>query len=230
MNYKIFSDNNWRNKYLEYFSVFFIITNLLYFSFVYFTNKTYLDVVLREDFIFEWATFAFLLLSGGICFLFSIRLKNHKLYFPLFVVGTLIFLFGAMEEVSWFQRVFDFKGAEIVTRNNSQAEFNLHNLMIGGVSINRVIFGKILGLILGLYYLVPVIAKEFSKTGRSLFEGIYIPTPKLIDLWTFLLTVGIVYLVLNFKKQGEILEYLLSFQLLLLFFREYRKFLRERYL
>ena len=229
MNYKIFSDKTWRNQLLEYFSLIFILVNLAYFSYIYFTDKSYLDIVLREDYIFEWATFSFLILGSGVSFLFSFSLRKHKLYFPLFIIGAFIFLFGAMEEVSWFQRILDFKGAEIVTRNNSQSEFNLHNLMIGGVSINKVIFGKILGLILGIYYLVPVIAKEFSSTGRSLFEGIYIPTPKLIDLWTFLTTVGIVYLILNFKKQGEILEYLLSFQLLILFIREYRKLLRKRY-
>lgn len=180
-------------------------------------------MLLREDFIFEWATFAFLVLSSCVFLLYALKFKNNKFYFTAFLLGIFVFLFGALEEVSWFQRVFDYSGAQLIVEHNSQSEFNVHNLVIGGVALNKLIFGKILGIIIALYFLVPAIAKEMTNRGKSLFNGLYVPTPDMFDLIILFTIVGTVYLVLDFKKQGEILEYLLSFQLLVLFFREYLK-------
>lgn len=203
------------------FSYLFVLGNLIYFSSIYYSKNGYLDVILREDYIFEWATFSFLLVTGFLFFFYSLRFKNHKTYFWLFLGCMMVFLFGAFEEVSWFQRVFNFSGAEIVVKNNSQGEFNVHNLMVGGNSINKMIFGKLLGILIGLFYIVPSFTKELSLSGKLFFKGIYLPTPVMKDFVLFIITVGTVYLYLDFRKQGEILEFLLSFQMLIFFLREY---------
>ncbi|MBH46958.1 MAG: hypothetical protein CME71_02175, partial [Halobacteriovorax sp.] len=110
---------------------------------------------MREDFIFEWATFIFLMLCSGVFSLYLLKFKKNKFYYLFFALGMIVFLFGAFEEVSWFQRVFDFKGTNLIIDNNSQSEFNIHNLVIGGIGLNKLIFGKILGVLIGLYYLIP---------------------------------------------------------------------------
>lgn len=208
---------------IDIFSYIFVIANLAYFSISFVSKKINLDEVLREDYIFEWATFIFLILISVIFSMYSYKFRRHKSYLMMFAFCAIVFLFGALEEVSWFQRTLGYSGAEVIVKNNAQGEFNIHNLMIGDKSVNRLIFGKVLGVLIGIYFLIPSLVKEFSDDGRLFLKGVYFPTPYMRDLTLILITISTVYLYLDFPKQGEILEYLLSFQLLTFYMREYLK-------
>lgn len=214
------------NLLLDLFAYVFTLTNLMYFAYLFRFDKVKLNVVLREDYIFEWATFAFLLLISLTFIIYAYQFRKYKFYFVVFVSCALVFIFGACEEVSWFQRILDFKGAEFITGNNSQHEFNLHNLKVGSFSVNKMIFGKILGILIGMFYLIPSLVKELSDSGRLFLKGIFFPTPYMKDLILCLIIISTVYLYLNFPKQGEILEYLLSFQMFSFFLREYLSYER----
>lgn len=209
--------------FIDIFSYLFVLANLYYFLYSFYSEKINLDVVLREDYIFEWATFFFLLFTSLTFFLFSYKFRGHKAYLILFSFFSFLFLFGALEEVSYFQRFFMFSGSDVVVSNNSQGEFNIHNLVIGQTSINKLIFGKILGLIIGIYFVVPSVVKELSREGGLFFKGLFFPTPYMRDLILILIITTTVYLFLDFPKQGEILEYLISFQLLCFFTKEFLK-------
>ena len=70
----------------------------------------------------------------------------------------LVFLFGAGEEISWGQRIFNTESSEFFLKNNAQQETNLHNLVVGGVKINKLVFGKGIAIFIVLYLVVfPII-------------------------------------------------------------------------
>ncbi|NJN44664.1 MAG: hypothetical protein HC806_08075 [Anaerolineae bacterium] len=83
-----------------------------------------------EDGLIEWASA--LLLFGG-CILFAINFlkyrKNTRISNAVrlsFVILSLVLFVTAMEEISWFQRVFEVESPTIFTRTD-QKELNLHN-------------------------------------------------------------------------------------------------------
>jgi len=93
-----------------------------------------------EDSIFEWLTVIFLILAST--FLLKIflnvrkkKISNLKKYF--FLVLSISFLFWALEEISWGQRIFDFSWTYI-SQNNSQNEINFHNLNIIQPSLHKL--------------------------------------------------------------------------------------------
>jgi len=76
-----------------------------------------------EDGFFEYFTaFLFLIISIVFLMLFSRTKRLINLIF------CLVFFFGFGEEISWGQRIFNFKPPESVLKNNVQHEFNIHNL------------------------------------------------------------------------------------------------------
>lgn len=77
----------------------------------------------KEDGFFEYLTFLFFASSG---FLFlKTYFRNKNIWFLLL---TILFLFGAGEEISWGQRIFSFTNPEFIEEVNVQNEFNIHNI------------------------------------------------------------------------------------------------------
>lgn len=123
----------------------------LYFGF---TDQDFFNkVITREDGSVEYGTAVFLLLISLLCFyrLFTLG-KSKSLTWKIGVLGfALLFLFGAGEEVSWGQRIFDIESSEYFLKNNAQKETNLHNLVVGGKKVNKIIFSQLLMLVMVIY-------------------------------------------------------------------------------
>ncbi len=62
------------------------------------------------------------------------------------------------EEISWGQRIFNIETPWFLAEANAEKETNLHNLVIGETSVNTLVFGKLLGLGLGMFLTVIPIA------------------------------------------------------------------------
>jgi hypothetical protein len=76
-----------------------------------------------EDGITEWLTALLFLLAAVLFFISFRRTKN------IFLLGlSILFVFGAGEEISWGQRLFNFATPESLKSMNMQEEFNIHNL------------------------------------------------------------------------------------------------------
>jgi len=118
-------------------------------------------------------------------------------------------LFGAGEEISWGQRIFDIHSGEFFAENNAQKETNLHNLRVNGVNINKLIFGKILTLFLVLYYLVLPSLYTRKAGVQRFFDRRYIPVPKKHH-GVAALAAGISIMLVASSKQGELNEVCLS--------------------
>lgn len=140
-----------------------------------FTDLQYFDEVYSaEDGTIEYTTALLLFCISILCLyrLFSfwkIKSGTWKLGVALF---ALLFLFGAGEEISWGQRIFNIESSEFFLKNNAQGETNLHNLVVGGKKINKIIFSQLLMLIMVIYLLItPVLyrKKQWVKNLATMF-------------------------------------------------------------
>ncbi|GIV80757.1 MAG: hypothetical protein KatS3mg051_0111 [Anaerolineae bacterium] len=98
-------------------------------------DKGLYRLLLDEDRLFEWATFACFVL-GTLIGLAVVRNRwqaRDRLGVALYLLFTLLMFFSAGEEISWGQRVVDFDTPEDLIEINKQDEFNLHNI---GESLN----------------------------------------------------------------------------------------------
>jgi hypothetical protein len=123
----------------------------------------------------------------------------------LLVLGCL-YVFGAGEEMSWAQRIFGFHSPEYFAGNNTQGETNLHNLIIGGVKINKLIFGTLLGILVGLYVLILPYLYRRKKGFAAFVDSLGLPVPKAFHILAYLVVVLCAELSGSGKK-GEILEF-----------------------
>ena len=98
----------------------------------YFSN-TYVP----EDGLFENLTAVFLLFISIVMAWRIIKFRKGKswLWYLTHIGVMLIFFFGAGEEISWGQRIFNIESSEFFEEHNTQDEMNLHNLEIGGVCL-----------------------------------------------------------------------------------------------
>lgn len=142
------------------------------------TDLNYFDnVFTREDGSIEYAT-AFMLLFISILQLYRLfKLRKYKGYlWQLGMLGfVLLFFFGAGEEISWGQRIFGIESTAYFLQHNAQQEMNLHNMVIGEIKINKLIFSKILTGILVIYLLILPVAYRKSGQLKNLMAKFAVP-------------------------------------------------------
>lgn len=141
----------WTEK-LGYFFIFAVVITGVVLSHV--DLEYYQGVYTREDGFVEWLTVFGLLAGASTCFYRAKVLAKFRS--PWFVLGLVgmgcLFIFGAGEEISWGQRIFNWHIPEFFAKNNSQGETNLHNLVVGGTKINKLIFGLFLTICVVIYF------------------------------------------------------------------------------
>ena len=92
--------------------------------------------LIREDALLEDLT-AFYFLAAGILLFGAAWMQSMRtMRTPraLLLIGSVVMLFVAGEEVSWGQRIFDYATPDLVARKNRQGEFNVHNIKELGFS------------------------------------------------------------------------------------------------
>ena len=127
---------------LEKFILFLLFIIVLIGYILFYTNVPLFEKYVEEDGVVEWLTVFGLFPGAIVCFSrFATLLKKRSWWF-LFVtlmLGLLLF-FAAGEEISWGQRILGLKSPEFFAKNNAQHETNLHNLIVDGVKLNKLIF------------------------------------------------------------------------------------------
>lgn len=147
---------------------------------IYFSNTdlTYFDeVYTKEDGFAEYGTALFLFCSSLLLIYRFFKLSSFKK--PLWKVGILliaaIFIFGAGEEISWGQRIFNVESSEYFLENNAQGETNLHNMVVNGKKVNKIIFSQLLTVVLIIYLIIaPILYRKF-KSIRNLANTFAVP-------------------------------------------------------
>ena len=179
--------------------------------------------VLEDGFI-EWLTIVALLCGAFLCFYRAFKLKSKRNVMFLFVtvlVG-LVLLFGAGEEISWGQRIFDIESSEFFTKYNAQREINIHNLIFKGTKINKLVFGTLLGACIAAYFLIlPIVYRKSSRI-NGLVDRIAIPIPRVFHILSYIILVILVELV-DSSKKGELLEFGGCWIFLLMIFNPYNR-------
>ncbi|WP_340113490.1 hypothetical protein [Maribellus mangrovi] len=182
-------------------------------------------VVVREDGWVEYLTTLFLFLGAvilGINAIKAIR-QNDKKQILFYVLATLAFIFGAGEEISWGQRIFGIETGEYFMENNYQGETNLHNLEIGGVDLNMLIFSKLMFIALAFYFVILPVLVWKTKTFRKLVIDFGVPIPRLHHIIVLLITNISVPLLIGMKKESELHELALTGILFLIFLNPAKK-------
>lgn len=167
------------------------------------TNLTYFDeVYTKEDGFAEYGTSILLFCSSILLYSRFIKLfKFNSIFWKIgiFLMAT-IFFFGAGEEISWGQRIFNVESSAYFLENNAQGETNLHNIVIDGKKINKIIFSQLLTLILVLYLIItPILYRkfEFVKKLATLFA---IPIVKWHHTIAFLISTGLLIFMPSSRK------------------------------
>ncbi len=138
------------------------------------------EVYAIEDGFIESLTVAGLLLvvflSGRHAVKFASR--RHWMFTAVMVFLCLFSLFAAGEEISWGQRIFGVESSDFFRKNNAQGETNLHNLVVGGVKINKLLFSQLFTLAAALYLVgVPLLYRR-NEAFRQWIDRSGIPVPR----------------------------------------------------
>lgn len=136
-----------------------------------------------EDGYFETAGALGLFATAGLFFYGFFRtLKNpikentHWVKRVAFLGFALIAFFGAGEEISWGQRIFNIQTPEALNSVNAQGELTVHNIAVNGVQLNFETafdvfwFSVVVLLPLGIMF-IPLV----RNLARKFFPALYLP-------------------------------------------------------
>lgn len=199
----------------------------LYFGF---TDVEYFNgVVTVEDGLVEYATAFFLFMIALLCLYRFFTMGSGKSFsWKLGVLGfALLFIFGAGEEISWGQRIFDIQSGEYFLENNAQQETNLHNLVVEGKKVNKVIFSQLLTLVMMIYLIVTPILYRKKEWVRSLMDRFAVPVVQWHHTAAFLLSTLLVVIIPAHRK-WEVYELAFGVIFFLIFLYPFNKAIFKR--
>lgn len=167
--------------------------------------------MIREDGLLENWTAGALLTASLICAARVKSLWQHRgrTFLLCTAAASAVFFFGFGEEISWGQRLFGIASPEFFVAHNGQSETNLHNMIVADVSINKLIFGKLL-TVLAVAYLIPLpVFFRRSQTARRWVNRHALPIPRPHHVWLALAMTAAIETGTR-SKMGEILEFTLT--------------------
>lgn len=174
--------------------------------------------VAQEDGVVEWLTVIALLLSFFVC---VARVKaaighKNKLFITVWAFLALVCFFGAGEEISWGQRIFNVESSEWFKANNAQAETNLHNLVVEGKKVNKIIFSMLFGLSLITYLVVFTTAYRMNVKFRAFCDYLGVPIAKIHHVLAWVTVAIIIELIIkDISRSSELFESAAAFVFLL---------------
>jgi len=149
--------------------------------------------------------------------------KSKKVLWKIVMIAlVVVFFFGAGEEISWGQRIFNVESSEYFLQNNAQGETNLHNMVVNDTKINKLIFSQLLTIILVLYLIVTPFLYRKYEWFKNLANTFAVPVVKWHYTIAFL-TGTILLLFINSNRKWEIYELAFSVIFLLIFISPFNK-------
>ncbi len=179
----------------------------------------YEQVYVVEDGFIEWLTALTLVaISGAMFFRFCRLYRKKPRLFGLTLLATgVLFTFGAAEEISWGQRIFNVESSGFFSTHNSQQETNIHNMVVNGTKLNKLVFSKMLTVVILLYLLVWPVAYSRSAGLRTFTDTrAGVAVPRLYQVVFFLLFMGVAWMCPS-GKRAELIEFSSCAMFLLIF-------------
>jgi len=193
------------------------------------TDITYFDEVYTvEDGFVENGSAIFLLGSSILLLYRFFKLFKHKdLLWKFGILAmSLVFFFGAGEEISWGQRIFNVESSQYFIENNAQGETNLHNLVVEDTKINKLIFSQLLTVVLVIYLIItPFLYRKFDWV-KKLANKFAVPIVQWHHTIAFL-SGTILLLFISSNRKWEIYELAFSVIFLLIFIKPFNKEIYE---
>jgi phosphoglycerol transferase MdoB-like AlkP superfamily enzyme len=162
---------------------------------------------IREDGLVENLTALILAASGALSLFVSFRYRAlERAKARTWLVLGCVLLFGALEEISWGQRIFGWQSPEWFRLHNAQQETNLHNLRFHGVKINKLVFGK--GLAVGMLLYLGVLPLLYSRVlrVRQLVDRIALPLIRGRHVLVYLGALALVRVPLSLLDDSRAME------------------------
>ena len=189
-----------RLERISYIALALILGFGAYFSFTDddFFNKVYA----REDGLAESATAVILFAISIVTSIRLFKLWNYKKGLWKFgmIVLILVFIFGAGEEISWGQRIFNVESSEYFLENNAQGETNLHNMVVNGKKVNKIVFSQILTLVLVIYLLIMPFLYRKKQWVRNFINQFSVPVATWSQVIAFLSLTAIIAIMPSSRK------------------------------
>lgn len=182
-----------------------LISYALYLKFLP-DEETFQKLVIEDGFV-EYTTVFFLVLSCIVCIYRAFLYRSARNHMGVFVWALLAFLFffAAGDEISWGQRIFGIESSDFFLDHNKQAETNLHNLVVGGLSVNKIIFSRLLFIVLTIYFLFwrPLVLKVPAI--RKLNDRFCVPVPRMQHIIVIII-VTLMILLVQMYRDSELHE------------------------
>jgi hypothetical protein len=160
-----------------------------------------------EDSLIENAT-AVLLAIAGVVLIHRVMAHRGTLSRPLLMLGViygLAYIWAAGEEISWGQRIIGFENPQYFEQNNDQQELTLHNLVIGGVKLDELLFGPVLSYIILSYLIVLPLLWRKLEWVKSATDALVIPVPRTHHA-IYALAITIIIPMLDQTRRWEVYE------------------------
>ena len=174
---------------------------------LFYTNMPLFDFYTKEDHLVEWLTVIGLLMASSVCLRRVFRLggaRGWMVFITSFLLGLVLFV-AAGEEISWGQRILGIESPEYFKQNNTQQETNFHNLIIGGMRVNRWIFSFGLTAVLLFYLVILPILYRRKQWARRLVQFWGVPLPQPYQTVSAVV-LFVITQILPHEKKAELLE------------------------
>jgi hypothetical protein len=171
----------------------------------------------NEDGPIENLTVVMLLGGAWVCFrrAWLLRRGRRAPFLAATVLLGVLYVGAAGEELSWGQHFIGFAAPEFFRQHNAQRETNLHNLVVQGVKINRLVFGTGLLIAVLLYCSVLPVGYRRWPWLRRMADSLAVPVPRTRHIgWYGLL--ALIASVTPSKFRWEVLELVSSTMFLLI--------------
>lgn len=187
----------------------FLLVTVIYGLYIYATDAATFDYLVAEDSFYENLTSIFLFLASfTLLYKFVTYQKYRGIYWKIGILLMAVALFfGGGEEISWGQRIFDIQSSDFFRQNNAQEETNLHNMVVEGVKLNKIIFSNLMSMCFGIYFLVvPVLWKKSAKM-KVFIDRFGISVPKPIHVIGFIVITLLILIPVQHGRKWEMWEY-----------------------
>ena len=195
-------------KELEKFTLACLFTLIVFGVVASFVDVAWFEEVYTvEDGFIEWLTVLPLVAVFFFCvFRITLRWRTASVQFLL---GTsliaLLAILAIGEEISWGQRIFEIESSSFFKENNAQQETNLHNMVVQGVKLNKIIFSQLLAGAAALYLLALPWLYSKNESIKALADGWAVPVPRLYQIIAFLSLFALVSICPS-GKRAELME------------------------
>lgn len=140
--------------------------------------------------------------------------KNYLMGFVgLGMIAT--FIFGVGEKMRWGQFIFQLELPEFFAEYNSQSQITIHNLVFDDFSVNKVIFGTGLAIIIVIYTIIMPLLHQTKPKIREWIDRMGLPMATWNQVVWYLIG-ALIALTLPHSRRGEVLEFVGCFSILMI--------------